>query len=195
MEHFDPRKIRNVLRLLSPWKRVAFMASCCERMLPNYLTFSSETGYGDVTRLNRGLAEVWRWVETNQAPTNVDALVQACEQQNPDTAEFSSIYTSAALDAANSIAATLEALGEATEDRAIEVASFARDTVDLFVQQWNDLDPNDSEIERRIVESPLMQSELKMQRHCLDRLLDDSVNRRLIVAEVRSKFSDRSLPG
>lgn len=195
MEHFDPRKMRNVLRTLPPWKRVAFMGSCCERMLPNYLTFSSETGYGDVTQLNRGLAEVWRWVETNQAPNDVDALVQACEQQGPDTAEFRSIYTSAALDAANSIATTLEALGEATEDRAIEVASLARDTIDLFVQQWNDLDPNDSEIERRIVESPLMQSELKMQRQCLERLSDDSVNRKLIVAEVRSKFSYRSLPG
>jgi len=195
MEHFDSRKLRSVLRLLPAWKRVAFMASCCERMLPNYLTFSLETGYGDVTHLNRGLAEVWRWIETNQAPCDVDVLIQACEQQGPDTAEFSSIYTSAALDAANSIAATLDALGETTEDQAIEVASLARDTVDLFVQQCNELDPNDSEIERRIAETPLMQSELKMQRRCLDRLLDDSVDRGLIVAEVRSKFADRSLPG
>lgn len=195
MESFDPSKLRKMLHSLPDWKRVGFMAACCERMLPNYRSFSSETGYGDTNRLSQALAEVWRWVETNQLPSDVNNLVRECEQQAPDTEEFTSIYTSAALDAANSIAATLEALSGAAEDRAIEVASLARDTVDLFVQQWNDLDPNSPDLEKQIIEAPLMQAELQRQRECLEQLKDQVGERRLIMAEIRARFSDRSLPG
>ncbi|WP_454828404.1 DUF416 family protein [Pseudoxanthomonas wuyuanensis] len=189
MDYLDPSKLRCLLRSLPGWKRVVFMAECCERMLPNYREFSLETGVGDIERLREALSAVWNWIETDKLPTNISELIAECDQQAPDTSEFSSVYTSAALDAANSIAVTLEALSEATEERAIEVASLARDTVDLFVQQRSDLDPNSPELERQILEHPLMQNELQSQRQCLEKLQDQTKERRLLAAAMRSKFS------
>ncbi|HBK56301.1 MAG TPA: hypothetical protein DDZ76_08485 [Xanthomonadales bacterium] len=194
MEHFDPGQLRKKLHALPDWKRVTFMAACCERMLPNYVSFSSETYFGDAQTLKQALSEVWRWIETNHLPDDIDSLVRECDRQAPDTADFSSIYTSAALDAANSIAMTLEAMSDATEDRAIEVASIARDTVDLFVQQWSDLDPNSPGLEKLIIEAPLMQVELRRQRRCLEQLKELPDERDQVVTEIRASFSDRSLP-
>ena len=195
MERFDSDNLRRMLHSLPDWKRVVFMAACCERMLPNYQSFSSATGYGDASRLRQALDQVWHWIETNQLPRDVSLLVEECNQQAPNTAEFNSAYTSAALDAANSVAIALEALGDETEDRAIEVASLARDTVDLFVQQRNHLDPNSPSLERQIAEDSLMQTELQKQKQSLE-LLKDQVDQRLLtVARMRAIFSDRSLPG
>lgn len=197
MEIFELGKLRQTLHSLPSWKRVVFMVSCCERMLPNYQSFSSEAGYGNANLLREALDRAWDWIEGGRLPNNMATLIAECEQQAPDTSEFDSIYTSAALDAANSIAETLEALGEATEDQAIEVASLARDTVDLFVQQQQDLDPNSPGLEKEIIESRLMQDELRHQRQCLEELKDRIDERSLIAAEMRSRFAglkEGSLP-
>lgn len=145
-------------------------------------------------RLGQSLGEIWRWVETNELPNGLSDLVRDCDKQAPDTTVLSSIYTSAALDAANSISITLESLKDANEDRAVEVASLARDTVDLFVQQHIDLDPNDPSLERLIVENPLMQVELQVQMNSLE-LLENWGNERSIVSSaMRQRFSNGSLP-
>lgn len=194
MEHFDNDELRQEVQTLSHWKRVTFMAACCERMLPNYRSFTMETGHGDPTRLSEALAAVWNSLETGQLPNSTISLVEVCERQAPDTAEFSSIYTSAALDTANSIATTLEALANAAEDQVLEVASLARDTVDLFVQQQCDLGPNDQGFEEQIAQHPLMQAELLAQRQSIEYLKSHADEHRLITIEVRGIFSGRSLP-
>lgn len=194
MEHFDNEKLRQEIGALSHWKRVTFMAACCERMLPNYRSFTMETGHGDPNLLSEALAEVWHWIETDQLPNSVISLVELCEQQAPDTIKFSSIYTSAALDAANSIATTLEALADASEDQALEVASLARDTVDLFVQQQYDLDPSSQDFEEQIVQHSLMQAELLAQRQSLEYLKSHAEEHQIIISGIMEMLSGRSLP-
>ena len=194
MERFDPDSIRRKAAHLSDWQRVAFMAACCERMLPNYETFHLQTGFGNPGVLRRGLDAVWAWIESDAPLEDATELISQVDLLAPSTEEFKSAYTSAALDAANSIAITLEAVGSASEDGVVEVASLARDTVDLFVQQRDDLDSSGADFENRINQSPLMQSELTAQRETMKELGENPGERRFVAKTIRLRFSRRSLP-
>jgi uncharacterized protein YjaG (DUF416 family) len=171
MEVFDEDKLERQLQKLATWKRVAFMAQIGVRMLPNYERFSAETGYGDVSVLKRAFDAAWSWVESEELPDDLVALREACDRQAPNTEQFRSSYTSAALDASNAAAATLDAIAHPDESRSSEVASLARDTVDLFVQELLNLDPNAPGFEEAILRHDLMQRELRRQREDLEALM------------------------
>lgn len=189
MELFDETSLLLKLEGMPAWKRVAFMAYCCERMLPNYAAFKAQAGYGNNAVLRAALDVIWEWVENEQTDEDMVALARACEQQAPDTSEFSSPYTSAALDAATAIAATAEALSDTTASKVIEVASLARDTIDLFVQEIDDLDPNDPRLEKKIRRSDLMQAELRTQRQSLEKLKGLSNGDKKLRAHLREQWS------
>jgi uncharacterized protein YjaG (DUF416 family) len=139
-------------------------------MLPNYLSFHEETGFGDIRLLRGALDAAWCWIETGQMPEETANLVTDCDRQAPNTAEFSSDFTSAALDAASAIATVVESIPHSTKEQAMEVASLAKDTVDVFVQQRYSFDPDDKDLERLIAESELMQTELRCRRKFWRRL-------------------------
>lgn len=139
------------------------MLLCCERMLPNFERFSDEARFGDAAILRAGLDAVWQWLRDDEIPPNLDDLREAADAQAPIAEDFRSIYTSAALDAANVTAITLEAMRDSEVAKAVEVASLARDTVDIYVQEAWQLDPGDPDFERVILADPLMQAELRRQ--------------------------------
>ena len=89
MEIFDELTLRTKAKRLSDWQCVAFMAYCCERMLPNYQNFFAQTSYGKTSVLRAALDHVWTWIESNQLPIDVAGLVAACEQEFPDSSKFS----------------------------------------------------------------------------------------------------------
>lgn len=160
---FDPEVITSWSRRADVWQVVAFMAACAERMLPNYVRFAEESGFGNPNVLRDAIDAAWRWLQSDAAEPNLEVLKQRCEDITPDTADHASAYTSAALDA--SVAATLliEALQTGNKQLALDVSSLARDTVDLWVQDLHALDPQESDFEDRIRCDPLMQSELRAQ--------------------------------
>lgn len=189
METFDEDRLRQSLARLDPWKRVAFMALCCERMVPNYNHFTADSGFGDSLALRRGVDAAWSWLESNRAPDHLKAVRERVEQQVPDTEGFSSPFTSAALDAANAVASMLDAVSQPEGADAVEVASLARDTVDLYVQEIENLDPNDLGLEEAIRRHPLMQAELLRQREDLAYLERWSGARADAVRQLRARAS------
>lgn len=190
MEIFDELTLRTKTKRLSDWQCVAFMAYCCERMLPNYQSFFAQTSYGRINVLRTALDYIWTWVESDQLPTDITGLTAACEQEAPDTSEFSSIYTSAALDVATAIAITLDALEKSLEEQLVDVASLARDSVDLYVQERANLDPNDPLLEEKILKSDLMQAELRAQRESILMLESLSETRDLAARHLREQWSN-----
>jgi uncharacterized protein len=188
MEVFDEKKLESSLRKLAAWKRIAFMAQVGARMLPNFQHFSAETGFGDASVLKMAFDAAWTWIESEELPHNLNALREACEHQAPNTEQFSSPYTSAALDAANAAAATLDAIEHPDRARPTEVAALARDTVDIFVQDLIHADPNAPGFEEGILRHELMQRELRRQREDLEALTRWSNDRQTIGRELRAKF-------
>lgn len=170
MEVFEKDQMRQSLSQLESWKQIAFMALCCERMVPNYEQFAAETSFGDPLVLRLGLGAAWSWLVTRQVPDHLNTVRMAVEQQTPDTTNFASPFTSAALDAVNAVACLLDALVNPEIADPVEVAVLSYDTVDIYVQEIEDLDPREDGFEDRILSHPLMQKELRRQREDLSYL-------------------------
>ncbi len=182
MEKFDKDQLRQSLAALEPWKRVAFMLLCCARMLPNYERFSAETGFGDAVKLKHAMQKAWSWLEPNSLPEELEGVRTEVESLTPDTEHFSSSLTSAALDAACSVAYALDAIDARSDvamvDFAVEVATLARDTVDLYVQYAENFSISDPALSKAIDIHPLMQRELRHQRIDIAQLANWSGTRR-----------------
>lgn len=189
MEAFDENRLRSALDHMDPRKRIAFMVLCCERMVPNYRRFTMDSGFGDSNVLRDSLDAAWAWLASGQLPANLPEKQALVEAQAPDTAEFISPFTSAALDAANAVAAVLAALATPQEADAIEVATLARDTLDLYIQETENLNPNDPQTEEAIIYHPLMQAELQRQHDDLAELQEVKVLRGSALQRLRTARS------
>jgi len=159
--------LRKKLPDLGYAKSLAFAASCCERSVPNYKAFARETDWGDPKVLAEALELIWRLVTTRNPAdfrSYARGLQGALKAITPDTEQdFKSLLTSAALDAANSVAETLDYVRDESIDHIVWVSSFARDTIDLFVQYRNKPDCSDKNVEDQIAHHPLMIAELHKQ--------------------------------
>lgn len=144
--------------------RVALGVLCCERLFPNYVVFQRESGWGRPGTLREALDAVWQWLEDRSAETTaLRSLQSEVEAAEPSTEDFDSLYVSAALDAATSVGALLQMVLENQEEGLAEIASYARDTVDMYVQEIERMDPADPSLEEQIRQHPLMQRELERQ--------------------------------
>lgn len=161
---FDETQLASRLERLNHRQQVAFALSCAERMHPNYGVFQREHQWGDATVLREGIDIGWRWLEGE--PVTADTLSKigaACEQQAPDTEDFQSRTVSPALDAAMAVAAVMALIESQDVEKAVEIASLSRDTVDMFVQELEKMPANAPDLEDQIRQHPLMQAELERQ--------------------------------
>ncbi len=162
---FDPNAISVVLVALSKGHRIAFCGAVAERLIPNYEAFSREEGWGNIRVLRKGLNTVWDCaVGASPSQADVVALLQECDSVTPEPGEFDSDLASAALDAANAVSAALSCCVDGDPAHCADVATYARDTVDMYVQIRGDVDSNDPDLEAKIRTHPLMIHEMERQR-------------------------------
>ena len=160
---FDVNQIATRLSRLDHRRQVAFTLSCAERMQPSYRAFQREHLWGDAMVLQAAMDLGWRWLDGDSV--DADILSQfgtACEEQAPDTEDFQSLV-SPALDAAIAASAVMKLIETQDVEKAVEVASLSRDTVDMFVQELDQMPANAPDLEDQIRLHPLMQTELKKQ--------------------------------
>ena len=177
---FDKTYLKAKLKELSREQKILFMLSCCERLYPNYLVFNKKHEWGNPLVLRKALDFAWtvleRGIEENKE--ELKKFIKLCDEITPDTEDFDSIFVSQALDSSVAVASLLEYIISDSNDKIIEVASLARDTVDMYVQELEDMAPNDPNLEKMILEHPLMQQELKRQRQDIEML------KNLVVSDV-----------
>ncbi len=158
-------------RMLDPldtYQQLAFGAACCERILHNYRTFSTEVGWGETKCLRIALGVVWQGCESERPrKKRVRNLLATCESNVPISEDFDSLYTSSAQDAVFAVCSLLEFFLEMDIRHVVNAARYPTDSIDLIVQERGDLDPQDPELEQKILEHPLMQQELLRQRRDL----------------------------
>lgn len=133
-------------------------------MLPNYEKFHRMEDWGNLNVLKTGLAEVWAVLAGQRIATSrLEALARDYADAAPDMERFLSLCTSSALDAASSIVETLRCSMDGDPARAVQVATSARDSVDMYIQMTKDLDSSDPEMEQAIASDPLMRREIEKQ--------------------------------
>lgn len=129
---------------------VAFAASCAERLLPQYVQFCQTENWGDAGLLRQALDEAWKWA--GGAPVSrerIRDLEAQCQTVIPNTEEFSALLCSHALDAGVAVCETLQLCMGADLSRAVNVASAARDTVDMYIQERDQMECDDQSLSKR----------------------------------------------
>jgi uncharacterized protein len=162
---FNEARLLQHLEGLHPQSGLAFALSCAERLYPNYLAFVRAHAWGDSEAVRQALDLAWRALGPSPISAEErDTLLARCEAAAPDTEEFASGHVSAALDAACAACLLLEFLRDGDAGLVAQLAALCRDTVDMYVQELEQLAPPDPNLEERIHTHRLMQQELARQR-------------------------------
>lgn len=117
------------LEQLSPLHRLAFVASICERLLPNYSAYVKENGHGNPIVLRNALDEAWLVVQGNSANAEIiSKLIEDCEALPPyeddeETYKYEASMTVAA------ICYMLEACLKPTPQNIAQVVYMAEDII------------------------------------------------------------------
>jgi uncharacterized protein YjaG (DUF416 family) len=166
---FNCKTLKERLKKLDRKLQLAFGATCCERLLPNYLAFVKDTGWGDIKPIRHALDLIWLHLEEKTVnPQELNEMIALCESVAPDSDNFQSLYSTSAQDACFAVCALLDYLVKNDIDRIIQVATYATDSVDLYVQVIENMNPNSSDLEQKILEHRLMQRELSQQEKNLE---------------------------
>jgi uncharacterized protein len=163
-------KQRDKLFNLSPTHRIAFAASCAERLFPNYVAFSRDASWGNPQQLREALDAVWSHLLGNPlTPSAARKLIKQCEPFVPDTEEVRTDLVSDGLDAGVAILEALSSCIDDNPEHAVDASIAATDTVDRHIQIAEGLDymvmdfEERKAIEERIAKHPLMLREIKKQ--------------------------------
>jgi len=165
---FNELNLRKSLLDMPKWQKIVFALSICERMYPNFVAFSIETGHKGKSFLKKCLDLTWKSIEINDFETDFSEQAQMCEDIAPSTEEYQYLLTSSALDAAASIAYLMNYFKDNNNDHIIEIASLSRDSVDMHVQNIEKIDLYDPNMEKKIIDHPLMQTELVKQKKAIE---------------------------
>lgn len=161
---FNGEALMERLIRLDNKRQLAFGAVCCERLLPNYLAFQKNAGWGNIDPIRKALDYVW-WSLSNQPPSSqeIKNMIASCESAAPDSEDFDSLYVTSAQDVCFAVCGLLDYLLEGDVGKVVQAATYATDSVDLYVQEIENMAPDDPQLERRILTHRLMQRELAQQ--------------------------------
>lgn len=188
---FDDVALHQKLAVLPFWKQLVFLIVVCQRLIPSFHAFANETGFEGEDILKDLLQKAWDTLLKGASKADFASEVNQAESVAPDTEDFGSIYVSSALDAAVSVSLLMKAFSDGQTDTIVEATALIRDSVDMYVQELADMDPNDPNLETRILEHELMQKELVRQREDLEFIssLDDDISVSMTV--VKEKWLGR----
>jgi uncharacterized protein YjaG (DUF416 family) len=160
-----PNPVLTQLEELSFSKQLAFAYLTCERLYPNYAYFADNYHFGNKTVLREAIDYIYNNLLV-YAPDKivVEDLISQVDAATPKPEEFDTILASSALDACGAIHETLHFLTDKTLTRLDSISTFATDTVDMYIQELEDLNFNsDIEFQQKIDNHPIMKRELSIQ--------------------------------
>ena len=187
---FDQSQLTIALGTLPRLQQLVFGACVCERLILNYAAFSRENDWGNQAVLRAALDWLWALAGGADLPTKEAAkLASDCEAEAPDLDDFDSADAAFAQEACFAICSVLDFLNTADSQSIAQSAQFAVDTVDLYIQELEDMDSDNPGIEEQILQHPLMQRELAAQKLDLQLLQEASTIPTRLVDQFRARAS------
>ena len=164
MPAYDEHSMRIQLEQMDNLRVLAFTAACCERLLPNYERFCQESKWGSVQIVRRSLDLVWSYLD-GKGPHKkyLEKARLQCFGVTPDSDDFPSLNASLGQRASLSVCSLLDYLIDQRLSSALDAIGFSISSLDLYVQEIEELHPQDVQLERKILDHRLMQRELKLQ--------------------------------
>jgi uncharacterized protein YjaG (DUF416 family) len=169
---FDEPQIVRSLERLSLELRVAFAASCAERVFSAYDSYSNRTGRGKPAALRSILNRLWNdLVGDRMTEGEVHATIKACEELHPREEDRPWMpEKDYAEDAVAAAAYALRCRENGSAQEAAWAARRAYEAVDSYVMGRDNPDLETVEGETQVLTDPLVQAELARQRRDLDEL-------------------------
>lgn len=166
-------RIKKLIKELEPAQNAAFVALTCEKMLPNYFRFSEIEKWGNSEIYTEALTTLYGFV-LNQSYDKeyIVRIMDDLEANSPDLDEFDSPTASYALDTSSAMLEAVSFLLDGKIEHIYNCATYATDTVDMFIQELNDLDPNHPNLGNIIDKNGYMVNETERQERMLKLLTD-----------------------
>ena len=167
------------------WKQLVFLLLVCQRLIPSFRALSKESGFAGENLLLDLRNKAWGTLLAGVSRADFSKEVTQAESVEPDTEDFESVYVSSALDAAIAVGLLMRAFNDGQTSTVVEAASLARDSIEMYVQDLENMAQNDPNIETKILGHVLMQKELKRQREDIDfiKALDDDISLSMMVVK------------
>ncbi|GAA0894556.1 hypothetical protein GCM10009122_42370 [Fulvivirga kasyanovii] len=165
-------ELKETLKILNRQQKLVFAFWISKRLFSNYAFFHKETSFGDIDVLLDGLSLIDRYlfIDSTFVKDEVIKCIAQIDENTPDTNDYSQITVSFALDACVALTESLSYILDNNDQRIVNVASCARDTVDMFVQEKEELNYDDSEFEFKIQNDEFMKNEIRAQRDFFSRI-------------------------
>lgn len=196
-DFFNLKALEKELEALPPLHRLAFAASICERLLPNYNAFSRMENYGDPSVLRKALDEVWQILEGKPVDTErIQQFYNGLDIICPDSDDYyDSYYTFEAQEALFAIRSTLRASIHLEIKNVLYVVEIARfDTIELFIkardESFNSKQYNSDEEVEAIANHPFAVRELKKENEDLQRLKETETLDKNFLEWLRTSFNN-----
>ncbi len=208
MGMFDEKQLSNELGALSNRNRIAFAASCCERLVPHYRIFAFTEPNTEPNLLDDALSDIWTVVEDNQRPTDhlaqlqetIKAFIQALDKPG-------FLFASTAFNAASAVSYTAECCIGGEVRWSVFAARMAVETLDTYLYLVNAPFGEDSAsdgdvqglrhkrqaFDQWIQQSPLMIDELRKQNEDLEKLAANESPLPGLFAEMRQSSQKRGI--
>jgi uncharacterized protein len=183
--------LKRHLEPLGERHRVAYAACCCERVLPAYEAFSAEDSWGDPRPLREALDRVWTAVVGERlGQTEADELAKRCEPQIHHLDDpFSSIFTSAAQNAAIAMLTAVECAVDGDLELAEQVGEQALESFETYVDAT---EGEGSVFDAGLIESSrLFQDEIFHQREDLETLAEHPELNDGLIQQLRTRSQAR----
>eukprot|EP00388_Colpodella_angusta_P001559 GDKJ01004903.1.p2 GENE.GDKJ01004903.1~~GDKJ01004903.1.p2 ORF type:complete len:200 (-),score=6.39 GDKJ01004903.1:143-742(-) len=177
---------KEILDLLNPLhfeKQLLFGALICEKLYPNYSKFCQYEPYDNSQILQEAISVIFQCVFNRElySSSEIQDIINQVEIVTPDTENYETILVSFALDSCTSILSCLYFIQDNDVENIADVATYARDTIDMFIQERDNLSLNDSFLEQKIENDNLMQQEKRRQKIVLELLKSNkNINESLI---------------
>ncbi|WP_199119246.1 DUF416 family protein [Pedobacter sp. ASV28] len=154
-------------------KQLAFAYLTCERLYPNYNYFSKNYDFGDPIVLRTAIDYIsGNFFNQKIDKAKNDFLIEKIDTCIPEPADYETILASSALDACTVITETLGFLNDKKKSRLEDISTMATDSVDMYIQEIEDLDFNrDKDFQKKIDSHPLMKKEISIQKGIVDFLI------------------------
>lgn len=147
LQFFDNDGLERELQKLAPFQRIAFAASCCERMFPFYQTFSETDKWGNQTILRNALDEIWQSLQEKSInKKKIVALKEECEKDGifpGDDDEFGegsgeySLFVEAG-ETVVAIGQTLEACLEPTNQFVLDANQSLKNAIEYYISNFDE---------------------------------------------------------
>ena len=168
MDILTTDKIEEGIQSLSHKLQMAFAASCCERLIPNYAAFSATEKWGDVQILNDALNKIWSYVGgVDFLETDLKESILLLETATPHSENFTSVFVSLAIDTASALFHGLQYIIEPRSANVILISRLSIESIETYLYSVND--PNlsvhgtEKALDDWVQQAPLLASELNKQ--------------------------------